>query len=36
MDNYMQFELEDYIEDSNEFDLFNSAVVWEWIGLQRQ
>lgn len=28
MDNYMQFELEDYIEESNEFDLFNSAVVW--------
>lgn len=28
MDNYMQFELEDYIEESNEFNLFNSAVVW--------
>lgn len=28
MDNYMQFELEDYIEKSNEFDFFNSAVVW--------
>lgn len=28
MDGYMQFELEDYIEESSEFDLFNSAVVW--------
>lgn len=28
MDNYMQFELEDYFEENNEFDLFNSAVVW--------
>lgn len=28
MDNYMQYELEDYIDENNEFDAFNSAVVW--------
>lgn len=28
MDNYMQFELEDYVDENSEFDAFNSAVVW--------
>ena len=28
MDNYMQYELEDYIDENSEFDAFNSAVVW--------
>lgn len=28
MDNDIQLELEDYMEESNEFDSFNSAVVW--------
>lgn len=28
MDNYVKYELEDYMEESNEIDLFNSAVVW--------
>ena len=28
MDNYMQFELEDYVDENSEFEAFNSAVVW--------
>ena len=28
MDEFMQLELEDYINDDNEFASFNSAVVW--------
>ena len=28
MDNYMQYELEDYLDEDSEFDAFNSAVVW--------
>ena len=28
MDNFMQLELEDYVDENNQFDSFNSAVVW--------
>lgn len=37
MDDYMELEQEDYENDiANEFDSFNSAVVWGMVGQQRQ